>query len=126
MDKKPTLAENRETLRNQIERYRSLPEYVLDGVGTWITRSKLPQNASTQESEGFPSYWINGIVLTTLTFGLGWGISLLLGEQLTDEELRFMLWASAMGALALIANKVNVRAFLNTNEAAICMTWEIG
>jgi hypothetical protein len=25
-----------------------------------------------------------------------------------------MLWASAMGALALIANKVNVRAFLNT------------
>jgi hypothetical protein len=108
------LAENRETLRNQIERYRSLPEYVLDGVGTWITRSKLPQNASTQESEGFPSYWINGIVLTTLTFGLGWGISLLLGEQLTDEELRFMLWASAMGALALIANKVNVRAFLNT------------
>jgi hypothetical protein len=114
MDKKPTLAENRETLRSQIARYRSLPEYVLDGMGTLITRSKLPPNASTQENEGFLSYWINGLMLTVLTFGVGWGLSLLLREQLTDEELRFTLWAAAMGALALIANKVNVRAFLNT------------
>jgi hypothetical protein len=113
MEKKPSLAENREKLRSQIEAYRSLPEYVLDAVGTLITRSKLPQNASTQEEYGFPSYWINGIVLAVLTFLIGWGISILLREQLTDEELRFTLWTSAMGALALIANKVNVRAFLN-------------
>ena len=114
MDKKITLAENRELLRSQIEKYRSLPEYVLDGIGAAITRSKLPHNASTQENEGFPSYWLNGIVVTILTFGVGWAISLLLREGLTDEELRFTIWASAMGALALIANKVNVRAFLNT------------
>src|SRR5215216_1153079 len=114
MDKKPTLAENRELLRSQIEKYRSLPEYVLDGVGAAMTRSKLPHNASTQENEGFPSYWLNGIVVAILTFAVGLAVSLLLREQLTDEEIRFTLWTSAMGALSLIANKVNVRAFLNT------------
>ncbi|HEX9333875.1 MAG TPA: hypothetical protein VF896_18425 [Anaerolineales bacterium] len=113
MDKKPSLAENREILRSQIEAYRSLPEYVLDGVGAVITRSKLPRNASTQEENGFPSYWMNGIVLTVLTFLLGWGISFLLREQIKDDEIRFTLWASAMGALSLIANKANMRAFLH-------------
>src|SRR5215217_894287 len=114
MDKKPTLAENRDLLRHQLETYRALPEYVLDGIGTVITRSKLPHNASAQENEGFPSYWINGIVVAILTFAVGLAVSLLLREQLTDEEIRFTLWTSAMGALSLIANKVNVRAFLNT------------
>ncbi len=111
---KPTLAENRATLRTQIETYRSLPEIVLDGMGALIMRFRLPRNASTQEDEGFPSYWINGILLAALIFDLGWGISLLLHEELSDAEIRFTLWASAMGALSLIANKVNVRAFLNT------------
>ena len=114
MDKKPTLAENRELLRSQIETYRSLPEYVLDGIGNLITRSKLPRNASTQEQEGFPSYWVNGIVLAALTFAIGIDISTVLREPLTDEEVWFTFWASAMGALSLIANKANVRAFLNT------------
>ena len=114
MKNNPALAEQREELRQQIETYRSLPEYVLDRIGAWSSRSKLPRNASTQEAEGFPSYWINGIVLAVLTFLLGVGISLLVGEALTTAELVFTLWASAMGALSLIANKVNVRAFLNT------------
>jgi len=114
MKSDPTLAEAREKLRKQIESYRSLPEYVLDGVGTLISRSKLPRNASTQEIEGFPSYWINGIVLTVLTFALGAGISLALREELTSAEIIFTVWAAGMGALSLIANKVNVRAFLNT------------
>jgi hypothetical protein len=114
MKTNPTLADVREELRTQIETYRSLPEYVLDGLGTLISRSKMPRNASTQETEGFPSYWINGTVLTILTCLLGVGISLLLREQLTVDEIIFTLWASAMGALSLIANKVNVRAFLNT------------
>lgn len=48
----PTLAEKREELRKQIEMYRSLPEYVLDGIGAFVSRSKLPRNASIQESEG--------------------------------------------------------------------------
>ena len=109
-----TLTESRQELRKQIESYRSLPEFVLDGVGAFISRKKLPRNASTQEAEGFPSYWINGIVLTALTFLFGLGISLLLRETLSTAELVFTLWASAMGALSLIANKVNVRAFLNT------------
>src|SRR6266498_4705064 len=111
---KPTLAENRETLRSQIEAYRSLPEYILDGAGALIKRSKLPRNASTQEDEGFPSYWINAIVLEVLTFCVGIDVSALLKESLTDGEKLFTFWASAMGALSLIANKVNVRAFLNT------------
>lgn len=114
MKTNPTLAENREELRKQMEAYRSLPEYVLDGIGALITRSKLPYNASTQENEGFPSYWINGLLLTVLTVLLGLGISVLLREQLTGDEIVFTFWASAMGALSLIANKVNVRAFLNT------------
>src|SRR6185436_12769929 len=112
MEKKASLAEGRESLRSQIETYRSLPEYVLDAVGAVITRTKLPRNASTQENEGFPSYWVNGIVLAVLTFLIGVGISLVLREKLTDEEILFSLWASTMGALSLIANKVNVRAFL--------------
>ncbi len=111
---KPTLAENREILRSQIETYRSLPEFILDAVGAALTRTRLARNASTQEEEGFPTYWLNGIALALLTFLVGWGISLLFREKLTDEEIRFTLWASAMGALALIANKVNIRAFLNT------------
>jgi hypothetical protein len=41
MDKKPTLAENHDLLRNQIEMYRALPEYVLDGIGTVITHSNF-------------------------------------------------------------------------------------
>jgi len=110
----PTLAEKREELRKQIETYRSLPEYVLDGIGAFISRSKLPRNASIQENEGFPSYWLNGIVLTLLTFLAGVGISLALREDLILAELLFTLWATGMGALSLIANKVNVRAFLNT------------
>ncbi len=80
---KPTLAENRATLRTQIETYRSLPEIVLDGMGALIMRFRLPRNASTQEDEGFPSYWINGILLAALIFDLGWGISLLLHEELS-------------------------------------------
>jgi undecaprenyl pyrophosphate phosphatase UppP len=114
MKTNPTLAENREELRKQMETYRSLPEYVLDGIGALFTRSKLPRNASAQENEGFPSYWINGVLLTVLTVLLGLGISVLLREQLTVDEFLFISWASAMGALSLIANKVNVRAFLNT------------
>ncbi len=114
MDKKPSLAEHRQTLRSEIESYRSLPEFVLDAIGALITRSTLPRNASTQENEGFPSYWINGILLTALIFDVGGGISWLSHEQISDAEIRFTFWASAMGALSLIANKVNVRAFLNT------------
>jgi len=114
MKSNAALVEKREELRTQMEAYRSLPEYLLDGVGALIARSKLPRNASTQETEGFPSYWINGMLLTLLTFLLGLGVSALLGENVELSEIYFTLWAAGMGALSLIANKVNVRAFLNT------------
>lgn len=119
MTTNPTLAENREELRSVIESYRSLPEYVLDGLGAWISRSRLPRNASTQETEGFPSYWINGILLTVVTWLLGIGLSVLLRENLTGDEIVFALWVSAMGGLSLIANKVNVRAFLNAFQGPL-------
>ena len=110
----PALVEHREELRKHVETYRALPEFILDGIGALISRSKLPRNASTQEMEGFPSYWMNGIVLTAITFLLGWGISGLLREPWTPAEFAFTLWATSMGALSLIANKVNIRAFLDT------------
>ena len=114
MKQNAALVEDRDELRRQIEAYRSLPEYLLDGVGAFIVRTRLPHNASTQETEGFPSYWINGLLLTLLTFLLGLGVSVLLREAVTTDELYFTFWAAGMGALSLIANKVNVRAFLNT------------
>ena len=112
MDKKPTLDENRENFRSQVRMYRALPELLLDSVGALLTWSKLPLNPSTQEEEGFPSYWINGIILGVLTFAIGRGISGLLQEP-SDSDLPLTIWASAMGALALIVSKVNIRALLN-------------
>lgn len=113
MDKKPTLEENREIFRNQVRMYRALPELLLDGMGALFVRSKLPANPSTQEEEGFPSYWINGIILGILTFAIGRGISKLLHEP-SDPELGLTIWASVVGALSLIVSKVNIRALLNT------------
>jgi hypothetical protein len=114
MVQKHSLEDNREIFRDQVRMYRALPELLLDGIGALLIRSKLPPNASTQEEEGFPSYWINGILLGVLTFAIGRGISMLLYEQLKDEEIAFTVWASAMGALSLIVSKVNIRALLNT------------
>ena len=50
----PTLAEKREELRKQIEMYRSLPEYVLDGIGAFVSRSKLRVTPRSRKVKDFP------------------------------------------------------------------------
>ena len=42
---------------------------------------------------------LTGLLLTVLTVLLGLGISVLLREQLTGDEIVFTFWASAMGAV---------------------------
>jgi hypothetical protein len=125
MDKPVTIAEKRNQLRTRLETYRSLPEYVLDGTGALyqlLTNPAavkargtfLPVNVPHQEDDGFPSSWQNGFVLAFITFLIGWAIAFFSGRPLTLDELKLTLWAVATGPLALIANKINIRAFLNT------------
>lgn len=119
-----SLPQKRNDLARRMESYRSLPEYILDGVGALLQRllsraartraTFLPVNVSEQENEGFPSYWINGLTIALFTFLIGWIVSLASGARLRPEEARLTLWAVLTGALALIANKVNIRAFLDT------------
>jgi hypothetical protein len=125
MQKGPTLAEQRIELIRQMEGYRSLPEYILDGLGSAFQRlvnpraarsrpGFLPPDASDQEYEAFPSYWLNGFAIALFTLLVGWVISLVSSDPLSTEELKLLSWAAATGGLALIANKVNIRAFLDT------------
>jgi hypothetical protein len=125
MEKPLTIAEKRNQLREQLEAYRSLPEYILDGIGALyqlITNPAavkargafLPPNVSHAEDDGFPSSWLNGIVLALFTFLVGWAIAVFSGRPLTPEELKLTLWAVITGPLSLIANKINIRAFLST------------
>lgn len=125
MGKNLSLAEKRDELVKQMEGYRALPEYVLDGVGAVFQslfdprnararKTFLPADASTQETDNFPSYWLNSIAIAFFTFLIGWVIAALNGRSFSPDEYKLTLWAVATGALALIANKVNIRAFLNT------------
>ena len=74
----------------------------------------LPPNVSHQEDDGFPSSWLNGFVLAIFTFLIGWAIAMFTGRPVTPDELKLTLWSVITGPLALIANKINIRAFLNT------------
>src|SRR5258708_2402838 len=125
MTKTITLAQCRDELRKELESYRALPEYILDGVGAglqWLINRKavtaratfLPPNASDQENQSFPSYWINGLAIGLFTFLLGLLISWLTGHAYSNDEYWLTGWAALTGGLALVANKVNIRAFLNT------------
>ncbi len=125
MEKALTIADRRNQLKEQLETHRALPEDILDGMGALYQRlvnpaavkargTFLPVNASSLEDDGFPSYWLNGLVIAAATFLIGWGISVASGHTLTPEELKLIIWSSLTGPLALIANKINIRAFLST------------
>ncbi len=124
MRKNQPLTDARARIRNDMEGYRSLPEYVLDGVGALFNKLSsrsaqrrgtfLPRDASTQENEGFPSYWLNGAAIAVFTYLIGWNVARLMGEPFNPLEQTLTMWGAGTGALALIANKVNIRAFLNT------------
>jgi hypothetical protein len=121
----PGLDEKRDALRSKLARYRSLPEYLLDGVGAALQRllnpaeakkrkTFLPLDASTQDHELFPSSWVTGGNIALITFLIGGVISVLRGSPLDWEEFKLTAWAAFAGALALVANKYNIRTFLNT------------
>ena len=114
MAKNLTLAQSRDELRMRLESYRSLPEYILDAVGTllqWLVNRRavtaratfLPPDASNQENEAFPSYWINGFVIAFLTFVVGLLVSWLNGHAYSLDEYRLTAWAAITGGLALVA-----------------------
>jgi len=110
MDDLSALTNKREKIKQRMKTYRSLPEYILDG-GTFV--SKWFSGRSGFET-GIPTYWFNGLVIALLTFVIGWGISMVFEHGVADNEVPLLLWAGITGALALIANKVNVRLFLAT------------
>jgi hypothetical protein len=110
MDDLSTLSNRREKIKQRMRTYRSLPEYILEG-GAFV--SKWVGGRSGFET-GIPSYWFNGLVIALLTFVIGWGVSMVFEHGLADNEALLLLWAGITGALALIANKVNVRLFLAT------------
>lgn len=120
-----SLEEKRDALRSELARYRSLPEYILDGVGAALQRTFnpreakkrgtfLPLNASSQDHELFPSSWVTGGIVALITFAIGVGLAWLTHGPLDVEELKLTAWAAFAGALALVANKINIRAFLDT------------
>jgi len=119
------LVESKKRVHANMHVYRSLPEYILDWVGAILERvlnpsaakgrgKFMPSDASTQEEEGFPSYWLNGAFIALVTFLIGRLILLFQNYSPNANETYLMIWTSITGALALIANKVNIRAFLNT------------
>jgi len=110
MDDRGALTAKRTQIREKMKTHRSLPEYILDGGAVF---SKLLGGYYGFET-GIPAYWFNGMVIAILTFLIGWGISLVLGHGLGEKETPLLLWAGVTGALALVANKVNVRLFLET------------
>ena len=122
------LSNTREKIRRKMQGYRSLPEYLLDGVGALarnLTRfpktkreSFLPKDA-TAENDEIPSYWVNGLIIMLLTFLVGWLTSLILQESLSEDELWLSVWAASAGALALVASKANMRLFLKTFRGPI-------
>jgi len=129
MKKVDPLSEVRERIKSEMVAYRSLPEYLLDIVGVILEKlfnstiakkrtTFLPRDASTQENEGFPSYWLTGGVIAALTFSIGWLVSIFMKENI-KEQLVLSLWAAGTGALALVVNKVNIRAFLNTFRTSL-------
>ena len=124
MPKKQPLTDARARIKNEMEGYRSLPEYILDSVGAIFNKFSsrsiqpretfLPRDASTQENEGFPSYWLNGAAIAAFTYLIGWSVAMILDQPFNKLEQALTIWGAGTGALALIANKVNIRAFLNT------------
>ncbi len=122
MRKNQPVMDARTRVRKDMEGYRSLPEYILDGVGAVIDKLSLrsaretflPRDASTQESEGFPSFWLNGAAIAVFTYLIGWSVARILGQPFDAHERTLAMWGAGNSALALIANKINIRAFLNT------------
>lgn len=125
MENPSALDEKRDAFRTRLASRRSLPEYLLDGVGAALQRlfnpaeikkraKFLPDDASSQDHESFPSVWITGGIIALITLLIGGVIAALSRSPLNGEEFRLSAWAAIAGALALIANKYNIRTFLNT------------
>jgi hypothetical protein len=115
-------------VKNGMRGYRSLPEYLLDGVGAALIifsrpREKrfpfLPSNALRTGESKLPSYWFNGLIVAVLTVLVGWLVSAITGESITARDILVSVWAAGVGALALIVNKINIRTFLEAFHESI-------
>ena len=102
-------------VKNKMQGYRFLPEYLLDGVGATLTiisrpREKrspfLPPNVLRKNEHG-------------LTVLIGWLVSVIMGETITARDISVSAWAAVIGALALIVNKINIRTFLENFHESI-------
>ena len=115
-------------VKNEMQRYRSLPEYLLDGIGLLLTifsRPKekraplLPPNALKPDDSNRTSYWLSGLIVAVLTVLIGWLVSRMTGETITARDVSVSVWAAAVGALAMIVNKINIRIFLESFHDSI-------
>ena len=115
-------------VKNKMQWYRSLPEYLLDSIGAALTifsrpREKsvpvLPSSALLRGKSSLPSYWLNGLIIALLTILVGWLVSVITGETITERDISVSVWAAAVGALALIVNKINIRTFLESFHESI-------
>ena len=111
------------TIKTQMQHYRSLPEYLLDGVGASLSvlvrprvkrKPFLPEDTLHTNQNGLPSYWFSGLIIAGITLLIGRLVSLILNETWTDRDWVISTWVACVGALALIANKINIRTFLDT------------
>jgi len=128
MSKQSNVSTKIAEVKTAMEGYRSLPEYILDGVGATLTvfgrskakrRSLLPANALEADYGGLPSYWLSGLIVAALTVFIGWLVSLSTGQPIAVRDISISLWAAGVGSLALIVNKVNIRTFLESFHGSI-------
>ena len=110
-------------IKKSIQGYRSLPEYLLDGVGAILTvwmrpkelqKPLLPVDVSKYKETVSIPYWVSGLIISVLTYFIGWLTSISLGQPFTSDDIKICLWAAVTGAVSLIANKINIRSFLKT------------
>jgi hypothetical protein len=105
MKKNLVLINEQNNLKDQMAGYRSLPEYILDVPGAMLQRlfnpetarargTFLPLDASEQQEESFPSYWLTGAIIAIITFLVGWLISIANGYLPVGEELKLTLWSA--------------------------------
>ena len=105
------LSAKRNEIKRQIGSYQSLPERILDGVGSLFGARG---GAFAWDVTGIPAYWLSGAAIALFILAAGLGVSVYLREALSWRELGLMAWTAGTGSLALIANRVNVRLFLDT------------
>lgn len=103
-----TIEDLRIALKNKLtpQSYRTLSGIITDWIGLRIARILRLKNPV--------SYWFSAALIAGLTLLVGMAISWARGEHLDSIQVEFSAWASVMGSLVLVANKIMIDIFLNT------------